>query len=212
MRRVTPLLMVVLVFPFLVWGCVAATDQPVDSSAGTVPEFPQPPILDELDTWPYIEAPEDLARLAELRDGWISAFAEGDAEALDFVFGRDAVMTDLSSLVGEEAATADVFFERYTAELKLDNEQPIEYGNWGSYYADYDLTLTPTDGGPSIEDGGSFMVRIWRDQEHGYEVVRGPDVGQPGPDFALNRMDGSGEVQLADLRDKPTVLVFGSFT
>ena len=212
MRSATPLLLVLLVLPFLVWGCAPATDQPVDAAAETEREFAEPPILDELDTWPYIEAPEDLRRLGELRDGWISAFAQGDAEPLDFVFGRDAVMTDLSSLVGEEAATADVFFDRYTAELKLDNEQPIEYGNWGSYYADYDLTLTPTDGGPAIQDGGSFMVRIWRDQEQGYEVVRGPNVGEPGPEFALNRMDGSGEVQLVDLRDKPTVLVFGSFT
>jgi peroxiredoxin len=56
------------------------------------------------------------------------------------------------------------------------------------------------------------MARIWRDAESGYEVVRGPSVGDPGPEFALNRMDGSGEVQLANLRDKPTVLVFGSFT
>ena len=129
MKRAVALLTVALVLGFLVWGCASATDQPVDSSAVSEPEFAQPPILDEFDTWPYIEAPEDLARVSELRDGWISAFPEGNAEALDFVFARDEVMTDLSSLVGEESATADQCFERHTAELRLENERPIEYGN-----------------------------------------------------------------------------------
>ncbi len=197
---------------FMAWGCAPATEEPGDSAAVSEPESTELPILDERDTWPRIEAPEDLARVTQLRDGWISAFAAGDAEALDFVFARDAVMTDLSVLVGEDAASPDRFFEQYTAEFKLTNDLPIEYGNWGSYYADYELTLTPKNGGPGIEDSGSFMARIWRDAENGYEVVRGPSVGEPGPEFALNRMDGSGEVHLADLRDKPTVLVFGSFT
>jgi hypothetical protein len=122
-------------------------------------------MLVERETWPHIEAPEDLARVAELRDGWISAFAEGDAEALDFVFARDAVMTDLAELVGEEAATPDQFFEKYTAELTLDNELPIEYGNWGSYYADYDLTLTPKGRRPRNR-------RRW--------LVHGPDLAGRG--------------------------------
>jgi len=38
-------------------------------------------------------------------------------------------------------------------------------------------------------------------------------VGDPAPDVALNAIDGGPDVQLAGLmRDKPLVLVFGSFT
>jgi Ca2+-binding EF-hand superfamily protein len=40
----------------------------------------------------------------------------------------------------------------------------------------------------------------------------GPRVGQRAPDFRLKTFDGKGEIGLSDLRGKPTVLVFGSFT
>ena len=36
--------------------------------------------------------------------------------------------------------------------------------------------------------------------------------GEPAPDFDLRRADGKGRVRLSDLRGKPVVLVFGSFT
>lgn len=38
------------------------------------------------------------------------------------------------------------------------------------------------------------------------------DVGDMAPDFCLPRLDGSGKVRLSDLRGRPVVLVFGSYT
>jgi hypothetical protein len=212
MKSFTAFAVAALCLSLLAWGCAPAAEEEESAEAAAERAFAELPILDEQETWPRIEAPEDVAKVAELRDGWIQAFADGDAEHLDFVFKRDAVMTDLSSLVGEEAASPDRFFELYSAELKLDGDVPIEYGNWGSYYANYSLTLSPHDGGETIIDVGRFMARLWRNEEGEFEVFRGPAVGDAAPEFALNRMDGSGEVQLADMRDKPTVLVFGSFT
>ncbi len=40
----------------------------------------------------------------------------------------------------------------------------------------------------------------------------GPSVGGRAPDFRLKRFDGKGDIGLSDLRGKPVVLVFGSFT
>ena len=38
-------------------------------------------------------------------------------------------------------------------------------------------------------------------------------VGDQAPDFALPRLDGSGAVRLsAELRERPVVLIFGSYT
>jgi hypothetical protein len=37
-------------------------------------------------------------------------------------------------------------------------------------------------------------------------------VGDVAPDFTLARIDGDGDVTLSDLRGRPAVLVFGSFT
>jgi len=36
--------------------------------------------------------------------------------------------------------------------------------------------------------------------------------GEPAPEFTLNGSDGHGAVTLSDLRGKPVVLIFGSFT
>ena len=40
----------------------------------------------------------------------------------------------------------------------------------------------------------------------------GPQLGQPAPAFRLRTQDGTRDIALADLRGKPLVLVFGSFT
>jgi hypothetical protein len=40
----------------------------------------------------------------------------------------------------------------------------------------------------------------------------GPDVGGRAPDFRLKTYEGDREISLSDLRGKPVVLVFGSFT
>ena len=45
--------------------------------------------------------------------------------------------------------------------------------------------------------------------------LRAPDtlrVGDSAPDFTLKSKDGKSEVQLSKLRDKPVVLIFGSYT
>lgn len=40
----------------------------------------------------------------------------------------------------------------------------------------------------------------------------GPEVGQPAPGFKLHTQDLKKEIDLADLRGKPVVLIFGSYT
>jgi hypothetical protein len=59
---------------------------------------------------------------------------------------------------------------------------------------------------------GRFMTRFHRQPDGSLKVIRGPGVGDRAPDFTLNRMKGGGKVQLASLRGKPAVLIFGSYT
>lgn len=37
-------------------------------------------------------------------------------------------------------------------------------------------------------------------------------IGSPAPDFALDRLDRSGRATLSEVRGRPVVLVFGSYT
>ena len=165
--------------------------------------------------------PDDVASIRESRDHWVAAFSAGDAEALAFVFQHEAVMAWPEGL---PEMTAEDLFASYSAELDLDesSEQYITDGGdprtmtrlpWVSYYADYTLTLTPTDGGESMESSGRFMTRFHRQPDGSLEVIRGPAVGDPAPLFALNEMRSGEETALVEMiGEKPTVLVFGSYT
>ena len=198
-------------------GCAATETSEVAEMAETTPHvgpvegFQPPENFDQ----------DDVASMRESRDAWVAAFAAGDAEAVDFMFEQDAVMAlpeEVEGMSGEE------FFNAYTAELSFDEaaERFITDGGdprvdthlpWVSYYGDFNLTLTPKMGGEPISNSGQFMTRFHRQEDLSLEVIRGPSVGDPAPLFALNDMKGGGEVELASLfGEKPTVLVFGSYT
>lgn len=40
----------------------------------------------------------------------------------------------------------------------------------------------------------------------------GPEVGSPAPAWKLKTQDGKSEVELAGLKGKPVMLIFGSYT
>ncbi len=56
-----------------------------------------------------------------------------------------------------------------------------------------------------------FRRRHLAEEVWGFLVGRGIRPGAPAPDFELPSVAGE-TVHLADLRDKPTLLHFGSFT
>ncbi len=203
---------------FILSGCAATETQDVPEATGeAVPHVGPVEGFQPAENFD----PGDVASIGESRDAWVAAFAEGDAAALTFVFQKDAVMDlpdELAAMPGEE------LLAKYSAELSFDesSEQFITDGGdprtmtklpWVSYYADYNLTLTPKSGGEPIRNTGRFMTRFHRQPDDSLKVIRGPSVGDPAPLFALNEMKSGDEIQLADLLgEKPTVLVFGSFT
>ena len=160
----------------------------------------------------------DLAAIREARNQWVSAFNAGNAKPVEFMFTNDAVLN-----LPAAALSARQLFDRYQAKLVFDekSEQFVTDGGdprkmsklpWVSYYSAYKLTLTPKTDGKPLETTGRFMTRFHRQPDGSLKVVRGPSVGERAPDFTLNRMKGGGKVQLASLRGKPTILIFGSYT
>ena len=70
----------------------------------------------------------------------------------------------------------------------------------------------PKAGGQPLQTTGQFMTRFHRQPDGSLEVARGPRIGERAPDFTLNHMKTQGAVQLSTLREKPVVLIFGSYT
>ena len=200
------------------FGC--STSETLEFSEGVEAEVSSAPPVEGLQTAESFD-PDDVASIRESRDRWVAAFEAGNADALSFIFSDDAVMTlpdSVSLLTGEE------FFERYTVELVIDesSERFMADGGdprkmtklpWVSYLLNYTLTLSPKIGGELLESSDRLMTRFHRQQDDSLKVIRGPSVGNPAPLFALNDMRGGGEVQLASLiGEKPTILIFGSYT
>jgi hypothetical protein len=69
----------------------------------------------------------------------------------------------------------------------------------------------PSRGAPPAEPDKLVLLKGLVDGDLG-SPFPGPQVGQRAPDFRLKTHDGTREISLAELRGKPVVLVFGSFT
>jgi hypothetical protein len=69
----------------------------------------------------------------------------------------------------------------------------------------------PSKGAPPGNPMALVLLKGLIDGDLG-SPFEGPKVGQPAPSFRLKTHDGTREVALSDLRGKPVVLVFGSFT
>ena len=74
------------------------------------------------------------------------------------------------------------------------------------------MRILALDPGPRRDDGYNFWPGTG---DAAGELPVGwfqPEVREPAPPFRLAALDGGPKVALADLRSKPVVLVFGSFT
>ncbi len=165
---------------------------------------------------PPLADPIEIAAIDQLSRDWIAAFEAGDPKPVRFMFAREAIFltAEHEAMLADTASSADALFENYTTRLALtDAVNQDEEQNWASYKALFELSLTPKSGGESIALNGNFFVRFHREPDGSFEVMHGPVEGDAAPDFTLNYMKGDGSsVQLSGLQDKPTVLVFGSYT
>ncbi len=171
----------------------------------------------------------DVAGIRAWRDQWAEAFATGDGAAVEFMFTYDAhlklpVHPDLpDAKAGDALLSPSQVFDHFTAELAFDEESEAyssvggfrnEFDKlpWVTFKSDYTLSLTPKGGGDTIEESARFISKFRRQADDSLLVARGPGIGQQAPDFALNLMKGGEELQLSSLWNKPTVLIFGSYT
>ena len=174
----------------------------------------------------------DVAGIRKQRDQWAEAFAAGDGETVQFMFTYDAHLqlpehSDLpDTKAGDSLLSASEVFDKFTAELVFDEESEAyssvgglrrvrnEFDKlpWVTFKSDYALSLTPKSGGDTVEQNGRFISKFRRQADDSLRVVRGPGIGDQAPDFALNLMSGGKELQLSSLWNRPTVLIFGSYT
>ncbi len=111
--------------------------------------------------------------------------------------------------------------------IGADNGGKITHENWDKAFermAKGKGFVTPEDlrgrmfppperwkGAPPVEPTPMVLLKGLLDGDIGSPFA-GPDVGWRAPEFRLKTYDGKREIALSQLRGKPVVLVFGSFT
>jgi hypothetical protein len=206
------LLMLALVPAGLV-ACASPQPEPGDPAATA--DIADPTRTAEDLNAPLLTDPNELAVVARFRQEWVSAFQRSNPDPVEFMFQQEAVFLtdDQKAQLGDAAESAAALFAVYDAELAFTGGQTIdEAQNWVVDWPEYRMTLTPKSGGEALELEGTLFVRHHRDE---YDVLRlalGPAIGGQALDFNLNTMSGDGSFRLSDPREKPVVLVFGSYT
>ncbi|MEX0712114.1 MAG: hypothetical protein WD278_07175 [Pirellulales bacterium] len=77
-------------------------------------------------------------------------------------------------------------------------------------YADFSRALANRGGGGDMPDADEMLSMFFRGELGIMEA--GPKLGDEAPDFALPTHDGSQTITLSNSRNKPVILIFGSFT
>jgi Ca2+-binding EF-hand superfamily protein len=77
-------------------------------------------------------------------------------------------------------------------------------------YADFSRALANRGGGDDMPDAGEMLSMFFRGELGVMES--GPKLGDEAPDFTLPTHDASQTIALSTSRNKPVILIFGSFT
>ena len=142
------------------------------------PEAPaQPPA-------PAMDAPEDIAAVAEVREAAMAAYGSADAEGLGGLYTAEAISEPNNSptLNGRDEIIASLkgMFERASLKVTLVPERTKTTGDTGYESGHYMAEVTPKSGGTATTTEGRYMMLLAKGADGQWKVVYDMDnVGQP---------------------------------
>jgi len=137
---------------------------------------------------PEANAPQDIAALGAIRDGYVKAFNAADANAIGALYTSDAIAMPghNATLTGQAAIVAynQGLFDHMTARIEITPDETRTMGNFGFDRGRYKLTMTPKAGGPAVSDEGRYIVMLEKGANGSWKVTRDIDnssVAMPAP-------------------------------
>lgn len=150
---------------------------------------------------PALDAPADIAAITAARDGFMAAYAAGDAAAIGQLYTENAISepNGQPSVKGRAAIVASLtsMFEQVSVKATLTPEETRTLGAVGLDRGRYTVTVTPKAGAPPTTSEGRYLVVYvkgedgkWRvshdiDNELGVPAApaptAAPDAAQPAP-------------------------------
>jgi uncharacterized protein (TIGR02246 family) len=106
-----------------------------------------------------------VAAIAAADERWLAAFNRADVEGMMALYAPDAIiMPDGEpTRVGREAIRLwqEDYFRRFSGRQTIDNEEIVAARDWAYMRGNWEVTLTPRDGGETVTERGKHLV-IWR--------------------------------------------------
>ncbi|HEX5069769.1 MAG TPA: SgcJ/EcaC family oxidoreductase [Vicinamibacterales bacterium] len=127
---------------------------------------------------PAANAPEDIAAINKLRDGFVQAFNAGDATAAANLYTADAISADnhQPTMTGRDAIVKNLesLFSAYTVKFTLTPDETKTMGDFAYDWGRFTFALTPkAEGVPAMPaDQGRYLVLIRKDTDGQWRVAR----------------------------------------
>jgi uncharacterized protein (TIGR02246 family) len=158
--------MLILVLSLTLAGCVAATEDKVDTPKAADPQA-------------------DKAAIDKVRDDFMTAFNAGDAAKVGELYAENAIAMggDRPTLQGRAAITEGnkTMFDQFTAKITITPTQTNISGDLAYDQGMYTMELTPKAAGAKpVKDEGRYVVVLQREGD-AWKVVADMDNKNPPP-------------------------------
>ena len=127
-----------------------------------------------------MNAPEDLASIAKLRDGYAAAMTSGDAAAFENLYTPDGVSqtNQMATMTGRPAIVADMektFDQMSFSDMEIMPDETHTMGNMGFERGHYKMMVTPKAGGDPMPQMGRYMLVLEKGDDGMWRVARDMD-------------------------------------
>ncbi|WP_239492565.1 SgcJ/EcaC family oxidoreductase [Luteitalea sp. TBR-22] len=158
------------------------------ATTGCAPAAPPPPAADSR---PALDAPADLAAIKAAREGFMAAYAAGDAAAIGQLYTENAVSepNHQPSLKGRDAivASLEAMFAQVMVKATLTPDETRTLGAVGLDRGRYSVTVTPKAGAPPTTTEGRYLVVYVKGEDgkwrvsHDIDNAPGVPAAPPAP-------------------------------
>jgi uncharacterized protein (TIGR02246 family) len=138
-----------------------------------------------------MNAPDDIAKINDVRAAFTKAYNAGDAAALSNLYTTDAISmgNHQPSDTGRDAITArqKAGFEQMTFSIDITSEETRTMGNFGFDRGRFKISVTPKAGGAPMSDEGRYLVLLEKGTDGNWRVSRDIDnssLPMPAPPAA----------------------------
>jgi uncharacterized protein (TIGR02246 family) len=118
----------------------------------------------------------DLKGIDKVRADHVGAINAGDADAWVALFADDGVQMPPNAPANVGKAKVGLWssglLSNFQVQFDLAANEVRVLGNWAFESGDYAISLSPSGGGPSMQDSGKYITIYWKSTGNAWQIAR----------------------------------------